>query len=89
MRRSLALLSAALLTACGAGEPYEYPDAARTEFHAVCPASDPVCACTWDGITRTMPHDEYEAIMQRFRDEGLMDPRLTRVRAKCREDAAG
>jgi len=82
MRAALAAL-AVLVSGCGPGDPHDYPARHAATFHRSCPASDPVCACTWDRITRTIPPAEYEAALARFRDEGLMDPRITRARTDC------
>lgn len=71
------------LAGCGPGQAHEYPERHRAAFNRSCPASDPVCACTWDRITRSIPPEEYEAMLVRFREEGLMDPRITRARTEC------
>lgn len=76
---------AGMLSACGQGAPHPYPEQARARFEASCPADSVVCVCTWEEITRTVPYDEYEAALQRFRAEGRMDPRITRARTKCIE----
>jgi hypothetical protein len=73
------------LAACGHSEPNPYPARARTQFEATCPLQDPVCACTWDQITRRISYEEYEAALGRYREEGLMDPRITRARTRCLE----
>jgi len=80
-----ALCGALLLAACGARAPHPYPESARTRFEASCPPASAVCTCTWDAITRTVPYEEYEAALDRFRNEGLMDPRITRARTRCIE----
>jgi hypothetical protein len=86
MRRGLIALSGALLTlGCGQAAPNPYPDSARMRFDASCPANSARCRCTWDRITRTMTHEEYEAALARFRESGLMDPRVTRARTQCLE----
>jgi hypothetical protein len=77
--------TALMLAACGETQAYDYPETARTAFAESCPTGDPRCDCMWDEITRTMPPEDYEAAMERFRTEGLMDPRLTRARLECRE----
>jgi hypothetical protein len=77
------VFSALLLAACGAPAPNEYPDSARESFAKSCPAGEPKCDCAWDKITRSMTHAEYEAAMERFAREGLMDPRLTAARSEC------
>jgi hypothetical protein len=90
MRRALIALGGAvvltLMAACGEREPYPYPAAARAHFESTCRPDDPVCVCTWDRITRTVPYDEYEAALARFREQGAMDPRITRVRVSCIEE---
>ncbi len=78
-----ALAAVLVLASCGPSAPHEYPARHQTAFHRTCPANDPVCACTWERITRTIPPDEYEAMLARFREEGLMDPRITRARTEC------
>ena len=86
MPRTFAILSGAIvLMACGPNAPHEYPASAQTQFSATCPASDPVCACTWDRITREMTYEDYQAAVARFRREGLMDHRITHARATCVE----
>lgn len=85
MRWAIVALSGALLTACGEGAPNVYPDAARTRFDASCPPESAVCACTWERITQTVTYEEYEAALQRFRETGLMEPRITRARTACIE----
>jgi len=86
MRRGLIALSgASILWACGQAAPHPYPESARMSFEASCPPNSAVCACTWDRITRTMTHEEYEAALERFREDGLMEPRITRARTQCLE----
>lgn len=80
-----ATLFAGLLSACGAREPHPYPESARARFEASCPSDSAVCVCTWEEITHKLTYDEYEAALQRFRTEGLMDPRVTRARTSCIE----
>jgi hypothetical protein len=36
-----------------------------------------------------LPYEDYQEAMETFRADGLMDPRVTRVRTKCREKHAG
>jgi hypothetical protein len=79
------LIMGVLLSACGAGAPHPYPAEARTHFERSCPPESAVCACTWDRITRTVTHEDYEAALARFREDGLMDPRITRARTYCIE----
>lgn len=78
-----ALLTSLALAACGAGEAHPYPSAAQAAFNASCPPAEAVCACTWDEITRAMSYEDYEAALERFRAEGLMDPKITRARTAC------
>lgn len=86
MRWALFALGAALMvTGCGEAPPNPYPEAARARFEASCPADSAVCVCTWDRITRTVTYEEYEAALQRFRETGLMEPRITRARTQCIE----
>ena len=86
MWRGLVAMSALVLAGCGASaEPYDYPTSAHARFEASCPAADPVCVCTWDRLTRTVPYEDYDAALTRFREEGLMDPRVTRARTHCIE----
>jgi hypothetical protein len=82
----LALFGAMILAACG-GEsaPHPYPQSALERFQMSCPPASAVCTCTWDRITRTLTHEEYEAALERFRESGLMEPRITRARAQCLE----
>jgi hypothetical protein len=84
MRRGLFALSGALvLWACGEAAPNPYPESARMSFEASCPPTDAVCACMWDRITRTMTHEEYEAALARYREDGLMEPDVSRARTQC------
>ena len=86
MLRIIALVFVSLsVSACGRSEPYDYPASAQARFEQSCPPESAVCACTWDRLTRTVPFDEYEAALTRFRDEGLMDPRITQARTYCLE----
>ncbi len=85
MRLALAAAAALALTACGEREPYPYPAAAQARFEASCPRESAVCVCTWDAITRSVTHEEYEAALARFRETGLMEPKITRARARCIE----
>ena len=73
------------LSGCGRGEANEFPPQHQAEFHRSCPASDPVCVCIWDEITHAVTPDVYEELMQRFRREGLMNPKITRARTVCLE----
>jgi hypothetical protein len=86
MRRALIALSgAALLAGCGQSAPNPYPEAALARFEVSFPSESAVCTCTWDRITRTLTHEEYEEALARFRETGNMDPRITRARTKCIE----
>ena len=85
MRRGLIALVAIVATGCGQPAPNVYPESAHARFEASCPSDQPVCACTWDKLTRSMTYEEYEAALARFREEGLMDPRVTRARGACVE----
>lgn len=85
MRTGFIALAALALSACGEHAPNPYPAAAQARFEASCPSESAVCSCTWDKITRTLTYDEYEAALERFRTEGLMDPRVTRARTQCIE----
>lgn len=86
MRATLgALFCASVLAACGEAPPNPYPAEARAHFESTCPPASASCACTWDKITRSMTYEEYEAALTRMRDEGLMDPRVTRARTQCLE----
>lgn len=80
----LACLLAWPIQACSR-EAHAYPDTARTAFHRTCPANDALCVCTWERLTRSMTFEEYEAALDRFRSEGLMDPRIAHARATCVE----
>jgi hypothetical protein len=86
MKGFVALIgAAAMLTACGPSAPHPYPEAARARFEVSCPSDSAVCTCTWDRITRTVTYEEYEAALVRFRETGLMEPRITRARTQCIE----
>jgi len=80
-----ALIGALILGACGQGAAHPYPESARARFEASCPPASEVCTCTWDRLTRTLTFEEYEAALERFRNDGLMDPRVTRARTHCLE----
>jgi hypothetical protein len=83
--RSCLCALALMLAACGQSAPNPYPAEAKTRFDQSCPPQSAVCTCTWEGITRAMPYEEYEAALQRFRETGNMDPRVTRARTRCLE----
>jgi hypothetical protein len=85
MRKGLIALVAIVAAGCAEAAPNPFPDGAKARFDASCPSDNPVCQCTWDKLTRTLTYDEYEAAMARFREEGLMDPRITRARGSCIE----
>ncbi len=78
-----AFLASVVTAACAASEPNPYPASAQAEYNRTCPAEDAVCACTWDKITRAMTYEQYDAAVERFRVEGLMDPAITRARGAC------
>lgn len=79
------LWAAMALTACGQSTANEYPASARAQFGQTCPAGDPVCDCTWEQLTEHMTYEEYQAALERYGSEGLMDPRVTRARTFCLE----
>ncbi|MGE3143484.1 MAG: hypothetical protein AB7L65_09195 [Hyphomonadaceae bacterium] len=81
------VVAALALTACGPGAANDYPERAHAKFARTCRTGDPVCDCTWDKITRSLTYDEYEAALDRFKREGLMDPRIAHARAYCIEHA--
>ncbi|PZO54132.1 MAG: hypothetical protein DCF16_05450 [Alphaproteobacteria bacterium] len=86
MRLSLIAIAAALLLAsCGQPVANPYPESARARFEVSCPSDSAVCTCTWDRLTRTLTYDEYEAALERFRETGLMEPKVTRARTQCIE----
>jgi hypothetical protein len=85
MKAWLGLSAALVLWGCGERAPNPYPADAQARFEVSCPSDSAVCVCTWDKITRAMPYEEYESALQRFRETGLMDPRVTRARTQCLE----
>lgn len=87
MLKSLVPLCGALaLCACGGHAQNPYPQSAQAAFEASCPADgDGVCSCTWEQITRSMTYEEYENALARFRETGLMEPKITRARTHCIE----
>ena len=85
MRLALIALCSAMLGSCGEHAAYAYPEAAHNRFEVSCPSSSDVCVCTWDKITRAMEYEDYEAAIDRFRETGAMDPRVTRARTQCLE----
>ena len=84
-RTFVALSGALVLTACGESAPHDFPASAQAQFASTCPSSDPVCACTWDKITREMTYDQYQEAVTRFRRDGLMDTHITHARTVCVE----
>lgn len=87
MRLALAaLLGTLAIAACSSEKPPNpFPQSAHERFFASCPPASAVCVCTWDKITRTVTYEEYEAALSRFRETGLMEPRITRARTQCLE----
>ena len=87
MRQGLfaAVMMVAPLMGCGQAEPHAYPASAKAQFNQGCAPDNPVCVCEWDQITRAMAYEDYQAAMETFRTDGLMDPRLTRARTHCIE----
>jgi hypothetical protein len=86
MRWGLIALSGALMiSGCTTRAANPYPESARMRFEASCPPTSARCTCTWDRITRSMTYEEYEAAMARFREDGLMEPKITRARTQCLE----
>jgi hypothetical protein len=86
MRRAVAaLMGLVALAACGEREPNVFPQSARERFNMSCPPESAACACTWDRITRSVTYEEYQAALARFRETGLMDPRITRAKTQCLE----
>lgn len=83
--RWLLALGGLALAGCGGGAPHEYPAEAKVRFERSCPPASAVCACTWERVTRELSYEEYEAALERFRVEGLMDPRITQARTYCLE----
>lgn len=79
-----ALIIAVLLAGCGAA-PNDYPEGARAAFARSCPTGEALCDCTWDKITRAMTHEAYAIALDRYQQDGLMDPRITRARTACLE----
>lgn len=73
------------LAGCGQKPAHEFPHSARVQFEQTCPAGEAVCECTWDELTRLLTYEEYQAALERYRTEGLMDPRVTRARTHCLE----
>ncbi|MBI1187529.1 MAG: hypothetical protein GC206_09400 [Alphaproteobacteria bacterium] len=86
-RVRLALAGLALLGACGGEQatPNPYPAEAKASFNEGCPAGDPVCDCTWDSITRAMTYEDYREAMRTSLREGLLDTRLAKASAECKE----
>lgn len=78
-------LAVIALAACSAQAAHDYPEAARAQFAEGCATGDPKCDCMWDRITRTMKPEEFDAAMTRYKEKGLMDPKLTAARLECRE----
>lgn len=89
MRAFLALIASGLLSAtlvaCGHSEPNPYPASAQTEFYRSCPQDNPVCSCTWEKLTQDMTYEEYQAALERFRETGRMEPKVTHARTVCTE----
>ena len=89
MRWFLAVIASVSMSACGAQATHPYPEKARASFTRTCTAGDAVCECIWGKITRAMPFEEYEAALDRYDQEGLMDPRISAARTECLERHAG
>jgi predicted small lipoprotein YifL len=87
--RSFAIAVLLSVAACGQSAPHPYPAEAKTRFDQSCPPDSAVCTCTWDGITRSVAYEDYEAALQHFRETGNMDPRITRARTSCLERHPG
>ncbi len=89
MRSATEVLAVVALTlivsACGAQKAHDYPAEARQQFAADCTLDDVLCACMWDEITKDLTYPDYEVALERFRTEGLMDPRITKARTSCFE----
>jgi len=85
MRWALAALAVLAVVACGERAPNPYPQSAHERFNQSCPPESAACVCTWDRVTRTVTYEEYEAALARFRETGLMDPRITRAKTQCLE----
>lgn len=83
MTRGSVFAALLLLVACGEAPAHEFPEADHQSFARSCPTGEPKCDCSWDHIIHSMTAEEYEAAMERYVREGLMDPRLTRARAAC------
>ena len=81
----VAFVGALMLASCGERAPNPYPQSAQERFSMSCPPESAVCTCTWDKITHTVTYEEYEAALTRFRETGLMEPRITRARTQCLE----
>lgn len=79
----LIFAAALMLAACAEKPAYEYPPEARAPFAKACPTGNPECDCTWEKITRAMPHAEFEAVMARYLKEGVMDRRITIASTEC------
>lgn len=80
----VAVVLAAMLGGCGPKAAHAYPPDARAKFEG-CPVGDPKCDCMWEHITREMTPEQFDAAMTRFKEQGLMDPKLTAARLECRE----
>ena len=80
-----AIVGALMLASCSEHAPNPYPQSALERFSMSCPPESAVCTCTWDKITRTLTYEEYEAALARFRETGLMEPRITSARTQCLE----
>ena len=81
----LGLASIFALSGCGEHEAHAFPASAQRQFERTCPPNSETCRCTWDRITRTLSYEDYQAALDRYATEGLMDPRITRARTHCIE----
>jgi hypothetical protein len=81
--RAACLLGVLLTWGCGAPPPHAYPAETKAAFHVNCPEADPLCACSWDRITRTVSPEDYVDALTRLEKEGRADPRLSQARLYC------
>lgn len=88
MRRALVLCCVIGGLAACAGEPppNPYPDAARNAFYDMCGGGQAYCDCSWDGITRAMTAEEWDAAQAALAETGHPHPQIVIVSSRCREE---
>lgn len=86
MRPLFAVLLACAITACAAeAQPNPFPETAKQEFLEQCRGGEAFCACSWDGITRAMTAEEWDAALVALDETGHPHPQMIIVSSRCRD----